>query len=155
MLIALLLSSCEKELDFEYHDIPAIPVVEGELSNDGVSVSLTQTTPMDETLDRTRLTDATVTLTDLTAGTENSLTPDAEGFFHAADGGITGHDYRLTVERGADRFEATTTMLPGTEIVGLEFNWIAMPYDDVAVLQGKFRTVEATHCYWARVYRNG
>lgn len=155
MLIALLLSSCEKELDFEYHDIPAIPVVEGELSNDGVSVSLTQTTPMDESLDVTRLTDATVTLTDLTAGKESTLLPDADGFFRATDGGMIGHDYRLTVERGGSRFEATTTMLPATEIVGLEFNWIAMPYDDVAVLQGKFRTVEATHCYWARVYRNG
>lgn len=48
-------------------------------------------------------------------------------------------------------------MYPPTEIESLEFNWIKMPYDYVAVFQGRFydnRDIEG-ESYWIRLYRNG
>lgn len=55
-----LLMSCEKELDFKYHDIEPQLVIEGILSQEGVRVSLTNTTPMDEKIEKNYLTDAEV-----------------------------------------------------------------------------------------------
>ncbi len=155
--LCIILSGCSKDLDFKYHDIEPLTVIEAELSPDGARVAITLTTPMDEPMDRTRLIDATVTLRDLTAATECTLAADAEGYFRHPAPGIAGHDYRLTVERGGKVYESTTRMYPPTEIVSLEFNWISMPYDQVAVLQAQYLDDPATlqECYWIKLYRNG
>ncbi len=157
MCMLLLLASCEKELDFKYHDIEPLTVIEAELTPDGAKVAITGTTPMDEPMDRTHLTDAVVTLTDLTDGTVYDLHADSEGFFVDPTPGTVGHDYRLAVERAGCRYEATATMYAPTEIESLEFNWIKMPYDQVAVFQGRFYDDEAAEgeCYWIKLYRNG
>ncbi|MDE5645012.1 MAG: DUF4249 domain-containing protein, partial [Muribaculaceae bacterium] len=132
-------------------------VSEAELTRVGANGGKPSTTPMNEPMDRTRLTDATVTLTDLTDGIAYSLHPDEEGFFVDPTPGIAGHDYQLSVERAGCRYEADATMYAPTEIESLEFNWIKMPYDYVAVFQGRFLDNAAIQgeCYWIKLYRNG
>lgn len=156
-LTPVILASCEKELDFKYHDIEPLTVIEGEITPGGVKVGITFTTPMDEPMDRTRLTDATVTLTDLTEGESYLLEPDSEGFYTGGRPGVEGHDYRLVVERDGCRYEAEATLYPAVEIEGLEFNWIQMPYDHVAVFQARFRESPdgGSGYYWVKLYRNG
>lgn len=150
------LVSCEKELDIKYHDIAPLTVIEGELTPDGIIVGITLTTPMDEPMDRTRLTDAAVTLTDVTAGDSYTLTADAEGYFTNPLSAVVGHDYRLSVAREGNVYEAETTMYPPSDFVSLGFNWIKMPYDYVAVLQGQFLdTSEGEDYYWVKILRNG
>lgn len=156
-IAAMMLVSCEKELDIKYRDIDPIPVIEGALTTGGATVVLTMTTPMDEPMDRTRLTDATVELADLTSGETVTLTPDTNGDYVSGTPGLPGHDYRLTVSRGETVYTSECRMLPAPEIAGMEFNWIKMPYDHVAVLQVLIADDPATtgDCYWVRVYRNG
>ncbi len=47
-------------------------------------------------------------------------------------------------------------MYPSTEILGLEFNWINMPYDQVAVFQAQYveDASQDGDCYWIKLYRN-
>ncbi|MDE6427955.1 MAG: DUF4249 domain-containing protein [Muribaculaceae bacterium] len=157
LLIAFGLISCQRDLDLEYHDIEPLTVIEASLTPEGARVALTLTTPMDEPMDRTRLTDAIVTLTDLTYGSEVTLTLDDDGCFISAEGGIAGHEYRLSIDRQGELFQSETRMLAPTEIIGLQFFWINMPYDQVAVLQGQFTDNPAVddECYWVKIYRNG
>ncbi|MDE6395101.1 MAG: DUF4249 domain-containing protein [Duncaniella sp.] len=156
ILILVLSASCKKELDFKYLDIEPLTVIEGELTPEGIRVGITLTTPMGEPMDRTPLTDASVTLSDLTDGTTITLIPDAEGYYTGSRPGVAGHEYRLTVERDGSTYEAVTTMYPSTEIISLEFNWIKMPYDQVAILQGKFLDTDVEgQCYWVQLLRNG
>lgn len=157
VLLLVVATSCEKELDFKYHDIEALTVIEGNLTPDGLKVGITLTTSMGEPMDSTRLTDAVVTLQDMTSGTTYSVMPDSKGFFSADIAGIVGHDYRLTVERNGEKYESVTTMYGAVTISSLEFSWIKMPYDHVAVLQGKFTDNPATtgDCYWVKLFRNG
>ncbi|MDE6692321.1 MAG: DUF4249 domain-containing protein [Muribaculaceae bacterium] len=157
LISAALFCSCEKDLDLKYHYIDPLTVIEAELTPDGMKAGITLTTPMDEPMDRTRLTDASVTLTDLTSATEYYLTPDADGYYVDPTPGIPGHDYRLTVEREGDTYVAETHMYPPVEITGLEFKWIKMPYDNVAVFQGQFTddTSAVGDCFWIKLYRNG
>ena len=153
---AMMLVSCEKELDIKYRDIDPIPVIEGALTTGGATVALTMTTPMDEPMDRTRHTDAAVELADLTSGEIVTLTPDTNGDYVSDIPGVPGHDYRLTVSRAGAVYTSECRMLPAPEIAGMEFNWIKMPYDHVAVLQVLIADDPATmgDCYWVRVYRN-
>lgn len=152
----IVLNSCEKDLDIKYHNIAPLTVIEGELTPEGIKVGITLTTPMNEPMDRTLLTDASVSLLDLTEEKNYMLYPDSLGYFVNPLQGIIGHNYRLTVTRNGKIYEAETTMYPPTEIVNLEFNWIKMPYDYVAVLQGQFLDVSENKDYsWIKIYRNG
>lgn len=156
-LAACALCSCSKELDFEYHYIPPLTVIEGELTPAGAKVGITLTTPMGEPMDRTRLTDATVTLTDLTTGLTTALTPDSDGFFRSSAGSTAGRDYRLSVSRGEATYEADAGMFGPVTITGMEFSWIRMPYDYVAALRVRFtgNPADADACYWIKLLRNG
>lgn len=152
-----LLCGCEKVLEFNYLDIEPLTVIEGELSDTGAKVAITLTTPMDEPMDRTRLTDASVTITDITDGTDWLLTADEEGYFVNSTPGVPGHHYRLTVVREGYTYAMETLMFSATEIVSAEFNWISMPYDKVAVFQVRYidNPAETGDCYWVKLYRNG
>ena len=157
IIAALLPVACEKEIDFEYHDIPEQQVIEGVLTQEGVSVRLTKTVPTDEPFTDKTVTDAHVTITDTYTKTIYNLLTDDKGCF-TLEGleGKTGHTYELTVNIGEHTYTSASRMLPPTEIVSAEFNWIKMPYDDVAVLKVQFRkdADQATQ-YWMRVLRNG
>ncbi len=154
---AVLVSSCEKEMDFRYHDIAPLTVIEGMLTPEGVRVGITLTTPMDEPMDTTRLTDANATLYDLTSATSYALAPDSDSFYTCDITPEAGHVYRLSVGHGGHIYEAAARLYPPTRILSLEFNWIKMPYDHVAVLQGRIidDPVSTGDCYWVKVYRNG
>lgn len=151
------MTSCEKEIDFTYHDIPEQQVIEGLLTQNGISVRLTKTIPTDEPFNDMTVTDATVILSDLTAGETYSLSPDNEGIFtHPDIEGEVGHEYELRVAIGDNTYTPTSRMLPPSEIVSAEFNWIKMPYDDVAILKVQFtEDADKRTSYWLRVYRNG
>lgn len=159
LLSACLLSlccACEKDLDIRYHDIEPLIVIEGNLGPEGVRVGLTYTTPMDEAMNLSRLTDAEVVVSDLTSGQQFSLNADEAGYFHGDEPGRVGHEYALSVARDGKEFEARCVMTPPVEYVRLLFNWIKMPYDHVAVLQGQFPDVSPDEdYYWVRICRNG
>ncbi|MDE6770434.1 MAG: hypothetical protein K2J78_11990, partial [Muribaculaceae bacterium] len=157
IVIGMAMSGCKKELDIEYKDIAPITVIEGEVNQNGARVRITMTTPMDEPMDTTALTDAVVTLTDLTAGSSEILDTDEYGNYRNSVAGIPGHRYQLNVERPAESYTSVCEYLNPTDILGLEFNWIKMPYDYVAVLQVTFtdNSENDGECYWVRLYRNG
>ena len=156
-LIALILFSCEKDLDFEYHEIEPLTVVEGTLTDAGATVSITQTTPMDEPFSSSHITDATVELVDLSGGDTWQLSPGENGLFSAPVCPTVGHEYELRVSNGRDYYSARSTMLSPTQILSLEFNWIDMLGKDVAALQVVLKDNRRNdhEMYWIRAYRNG
>lgn len=157
VVLSLSLLSCEKELDFKYNEIDPILVIEASLSQEGAKVSLTETTPMNEPMDRTKVTDAEITITDLENNMDFVLAADATGVFSGDVNGIPGHMYRINVKRNGEEYESRSLMGSPSEIKSLEFNWIKMPYDHVAVLKVAF-TDDASKqgdCYWLRIYKNG
>ncbi len=160
-LLALLtmlsiLASCERTLDFKYKEIAPQLVVESNLTDNEIWAKLMLTTPMNEPLDTKLLTDAEVTVENLTTGQSTSLTPDDEGVFRALLGGIEGDEYRLSVTRGDQTHSSSMTMLAQSEIADFSQSWIKMPYDYVAILQVAIvDPLEYGNYYWVRLYRNG
>lgn len=156
ILSILLLTSCEKELEFNYHTISPQIVIEGLLDRDGIKVSLAETTPMSEKIESTYLTDGLVTLTDQTNKSSVTLEPDSNGVYSSEYSGIIGHKYLLEVKRDGKIYSSECEMRPAVTIFGLMFQWIKMPYDYVAVLQITFEALSGEDlCYWIKVYRNG
>lgn len=156
LVLMLCFSSCEKEIDIEYHEIAPLPVIEASLTQDGAEVRITLTTPMDEPLNNSAVTDAFVTITDLTSGVSTELLPDGSGVYRDATPGEEGHTYRLQVRIGDNCYISEGQMLPFVEITHIQFHWIRMPGDDMAALQVLFTDNPLTSdYYWVRVYRNG
>ncbi|MCH5230004.1 MAG: DUF4249 domain-containing protein [Muribaculaceae bacterium] len=155
IIIGFLFLSCEKELDFEYHSITPELVIEGILTEDGIKVSLTNTTPMNEPFSDMRLSDAKVVCEDMETGDIIYLYPDKENFYTNSFEGLIGHRYILKVEREDKIFESECEMRKAPEILDMEFQWIKMPYDHVAVLQISFKDFNTPEdFYWLKVYRN-
>lgn len=154
--VILMMTACEKELDFQYKEIDALPVIEASLSQNGAEVTITYTTPMNEVMDTRPVTDAEVSLLDLTTGGTYPLSVDADGSFRNGVGGVVGHDYEIMVTIGAKTYTSECRMLPAVEIQSAEFFWISMPGDDMAALQIRFSDNPLTSdYYWVRTYRNG
>lgn len=153
--LPLLLLSCEKELDFKYHNVESQFVIEGTLSGKGAKVALSHTVPMNEPLMSESIVDADVTITDLTDNVSYALTPD-NGFFINEVPGCPAHNYELSVNHKGKNFKSTCLMRNGVEILELKFQWIKMPYDHVAVLEilSTVSEIDGT-CYWTRIYKNG
>lgn len=155
LFFVILLFSCERELDFEYHDVPLELVIESMMAENGIKVTLNYTTPMAAPFTDNRLTDAIVTCEDISSGELASLFPDKEGIYTSDLKGEYGHEYLLKVERENKTYVSRCKMREAPEILGLEFQWIKMPYDHVAVLQISFTDFPtADDCYWLKVYRN-
>lgn len=155
-ILALCAISCTRNIDFDYIEIEPLTVIEANLTPEGAKVGITLTTPMNEPMSNIRLTDAIVTLTDLTDGETIALEPDGDDYFVNPTPGIIGHTYRLNVERNGKQYSAETQMFGQTEIVDVSFAWISMPYDEVAVIQAQYIDGPTPgECYWVRVYRNG
>lgn len=156
VMALMALSSCEKELDFKYHDIEPLMVIEAAIDQNGSKVSLTYTTPMDEPFDNAKLTDAVVNITDVETGNSEQLSVGNDGFYRGETAGEIGHQYRITVEREGKLYQSESRMLSEVEIQDLNFCWVKMPGDDMAVLQIHFTDNPITaDYYWVRVYRNG
>lgn len=152
----VMFTSCEKELNFEYHDIAPLHVIEANVGNSVAEVRISLTTPMDEAVADTPVTQACATLSDLDGGAEYVLTPDADGVFRAAVDGMPGHQYRLNVRVAGATYSSCTTMATATEIVDAGFYWVKMPGDDMAALRIIIADDPAAQdYYWIRVYRNG
>lgn len=156
VIMMTILSGCEKELDFEYHDIEALPVIEGCLTQTQASVSISWTTPMDEPFDTLYVKDADVMLTDLTSGESYTVSANADGVYQRDMTGVPGHNYRISVFIEGKTYTSESVMLSPVVILGLQFFWIKMPGDDMAALQIRFTDNPLTpDYYWVRLYRNG
>ncbi len=155
--IGLCLVSCEKEFDIDYREIAPMTVLEANLTQSEAVLTITETTPMDQPMDHTLYTDATAVLEDLSDGWSSPMEPDPSGRYVLPLDAVPGHTYRLTVQRGGCTYTSVCEMLPPAEISGMEFSWIKMPYDHVAVLEVTVKDNPdiVGECFWLRVYRNG
>lgn len=157
LFLTLILTGCEKELDFKYHEVESPLVLEATLTYEGAYVMITHTTPMNEAMDLTPVTDATVILTDITTGNIRKLPIKDNGSFGDDIPGESGHEYQVEVSTGGSNFLSKCLMYKETEIVDLSFQWIKMPYDYVAALQVSFKEIpgEKETNFWVRILRNG
>lgn len=134
IIIAALLCGCTKDLELEYRDLDPIPVIEANLTDEGLDIRMTLTSPMDEPMDTVQLTDYAASLTEL-----------------------GGQTYRLDVDYQGKHFFSECEMQAHARIADVRFQWIRMPYDHVAVMTIVMDEdpLEPDECWWIKVWRNG
>ncbi len=121
VLSAILLISCEKEININLNKSNPRIVIEGNLSNlpGECSVKITKTINFDETIPNPTVSNAFVTITNLNTNTTDTLTETKPGIYtNDSLMGKLGHTYSMQVKIGNETYNASSTI---PQIVDLEY----------------------------------
>ncbi|MBQ5477877.1 MAG: DUF4249 family protein, partial [Bacteroidaceae bacterium] len=108
-LVAAVLCSCEKELDFKYDSVEPIYVIEATVSNEGTTALITKTRDVESTSDAPTVDNATVTMTG-SDGSQTTLTHEGNGVYTSPVKGVEGVTYTLKANIGNVTTQSTSVM---------------------------------------------
>lgn len=121
-LFLIALTACTKEIDFDYHEVKPVLMIEGRVTNEGSEVLVTRTRNMADSVKSPCLTGAEVVIT--ADGVEEHLPFDpSTRSYRSSFCGTVGQTYHLEVLFEGQRYEATSTMPAPAPIKSAEFLW--------------------------------
>ena len=108
-LSIVLLSSCKKDIDIDYHQVPSLYVVEASVSNTNMEARISKTQNMDDNSTKSDINNATVVITG-DDGSRNQLNYLSNGRYYSKSTGVSGVTYTITVDVDGEHFTSTSTM---------------------------------------------
>lgn len=108
-LISLLLSSCKKDIEINYHQVDPIYVVEASVSNNGMEARISQTNNMDNNSTISNIDHAKVVITG-SDGSVNNLTYTKNGRYKATANGVPGVEYTIDVTFDDNHYTSSSIM---------------------------------------------
>ena len=104
-----LLSSCEKDIEIDYHQVPSLYVVEASVSNTNMEARVSKTQNMDDNNTQSDISNAVVVITG-DDGSSNRLGYLSNGRYYSKSKGVPGVTYTITVDVDGEHFTSTSTM---------------------------------------------
>ena len=157
VLLTIIVTGCEKVIDMDYRTVEPQVVIEGCVTNETVSVLITATRNMEDSVKVCGKDGATVILSD-GKGFSEQLLYEADGHYRSPSQlkGTPGTAYTLTVETDGKTYTSSSVMQRQAVILSTAFRWekfmnSRMLYYEVEVEDIKGE--ENYYCY--RMYRNG
>ena len=123
--LLLLLVSCEKEIDINYHEIDTMVVIEGRVTNEGTEVSVRRSRSVTDSVRSVSLPGASITVFDNETAHLLAYDP-SDGCYRSDMKGIPGHNYRMAVDFEGKHYEAVSTMPAPPSIISTDFYWLKM-----------------------------
>ena len=160
----LLLLSCEKEIDIDYHQVAQLYVAEGLVTQDGTTnrtnkpsyVRLTTTQDMtDNVTNNHNLMGATVVLS------ENGYVIDTlrywrNGYYVSDCQGFEGCSYTLDVYINGHHFQSTSVMQSAPQFSSFRFVWKDVLTEKMLFADLKINDIKGqNNYYFMHIYRNG
>ena len=108
-LIIVILSSCEKDIDIDYHQVPSLYVVEASVTNTNMEARISKTQNMDDNSTQSNINNATVVITG-DDGSSYQLKYMSNGRYYYSSKGVPGVTYTITVDVDGEHFTSTSTM---------------------------------------------
>ena len=105
----VLLSSCEKDIDIDYHQVPSLYVVEASVSNTNMEARISRTQNMDDNSTKSDISNAIVVITG-DDGSRNQLKYMSNGRYYSSGRGVPGVTYTITVDVDGEHFTSSSTM---------------------------------------------
>lgn len=152
--IIAVIVGCTKEIDFEYNEMTPLVVIEGQVTNEGTRVMVTQTRSVYDREKSRCLPGAVVTVS-----TSNVTTPipyDATaGCYRSPLVGEPGLSYHLRVELDGKTYESTSTMPYPSKVLSALFFWQSVIDERLLVYELWATDPEPSerNYYWYRVDR--
>ena len=151
----LLLSSCEKEIELDYHQVDPIFVVEASISNLGTEVRVSHTNDMDDNNSISDIDRAKVTISS-NDGLSQVIPHQRNGFYRASQlQGVAGTTYTVDVELDGHHFSSFSTMQKAPTLNNFRFVWMKAASE--RILFGDLRIqdiLNEDNWYFMHIYRN-
>ena len=158
MILAVLvaITSCKKEIEMDYREVAPLVMIEGRVTNEGITVLITQTRNMNDSVRGKGLAGADVYIE--TDGVSEKLLYDpSSGYYLSPSGmkGQTGKTYRMTADFAGNRYEASSTMPPAAVITSTQFKWLDFMNDRMLFFcfQATDPQPDQLNYYWCRMDR--
>ena len=125
ILTALAVTACKKEIDFDFHEVQPVIVIEGRVTNEGTSVVITPSRSVTDSIRPRCLQGAVVTVS--AAGTPTLLTYDVSTDSYCSPlKGVVGTTYELSVDLDGHHYEASAYMSAPAPILSADFFWMTV-----------------------------
>ena len=109
-LLLLLLTSCEKEIDMDYHTVEPLYVVEASISEEGAVARISQTQNVTDEIGKRPVSDAQVIISS-NYGEQCILNLDSAGCYSSSEiKGVEGREYTIRVQVGNYITKSTSRM---------------------------------------------
>lgn len=119
------MTACKKEIDFDFHEVDPVLVIEGRVTNEGSTVMITQSRSVTDSVFGRCLQGAVVTVS--TGGIVTPLTYDgSRDCYYSSMTGIPGNTYTLNVDYDGSHYEASALMPLPAPIVSADFYWMSV-----------------------------
>ena len=154
ILSVVALTSCKKEIDFDFNEIEPLVVIEGRVTNEGTSVIITRSRSVTDSVSPRCLQGAAVTVT--ADGVATALTYDAASDrYRSSMTGVAGKTYLLNVDFDGHHYEASAYMSPPAPILSADFCWMSVLDERVLVyeLWAVDPFPDERNHYWYRIDR--
>ena len=105
----ILLSSCKKDIEIDYHQVAPIYVVEASVSNEGMEARISQTDNMDDNSTTSNIDNAVVVVTG-SDGSSKTLTYSKNGIYKSSAVGVPGVEYTIDIQFDGHHFTSSSIM---------------------------------------------
>ena len=105
----ILLSSCKKDIEIDYHQVDPIYVVEASVSNEGMEARISQTNNMDDNSTTSNIDNAVVVVTG-SDGSSRTLTYSKNGIYKSSAVGVPGVEYTIDIQFDGHHFTSSSIM---------------------------------------------
>lgn len=109
LVCLMMMVSCEKEIEIDYHTVPSLYVVEASVSNTKMEARISRSQNMDNNSTKSEINNAVVVITG-DDGSNYRLTYLSNGRYTAKGTGVPGVTYTITVDVDGEHFTSTSTM---------------------------------------------
>ena len=151
----ILLLSCEKEIDLEYHQVDPIYVVEASISNSGTQVRISHTNNMDDNSTVSDIDDAKVTITS-DEGLSQVIPLYRNGYYRNMKlEGVPGTTYNIDIELDGHHFSSTSTMQQAPMMNNFRFVWMKAAGERIMFGDLRIQDIlNEENWYFMHIYRN-
>lgn len=119
------LASCTKEISFDYHETAPQVVIEGRVTNEGMSVVITRSRNVTDSA-KGRCIEGALVLITSEGMLEQLWYDEATQCYRSPRAGIAGQTYQLSVDFEDGHYESTSQMFPPAPIQSVEFEWMSV-----------------------------
>lgn len=127
---AAMLTSCEKEIEVDYHSVEPLYVVEAGITENGATARISQTQNMTDEIGERPVNNAIVTIYS-DNGEQSTLHLDSAGCYSSDIKGVTGRKYTLRVQIGDYVTESTSEMQESFDMDDIHMYKVKMLEDEV------------------------
>ena len=154
LVCMIMMVSCEKEIEIDYHAVAPLYVVEASVSNTKMEARISRTQNMDDNSTKSDINNAVVVITG-NDGSRNQLKYLSNGRYYAKSTGTPGVTYTITVDVDGEQFTSTSTMQNKTTINSFRVirKKIATEWFQIGELNFQDRPNE-DNWYFMHIYRN-